>query len=305
MSSHYSRCRRRHEGAGNSTPLHASAPPAPLDSGQLSIIQTAHTSDPLHTSAPPDTLDNCSRKVPTRLRGNSPPVEDPPVGVPSTAPELSLSYVSTASTPPQASAPATTLEGSDPATRAKNQATLSPFSVSDGARDRPALSLPPATVFEAMVRSTDDDDDHACWNEASLATVPELNLEMKALAKERSRRPQGGSEWPANVTARDQALREGQDAVATAVGPLVGLLEIDLLEKVLDRRTVADHLGAATAHLGRLFASLSQERRERVIARVTPDLHQMVAHDGGDEGSPLLFREGFLRQLRTRNEAIK
>ncbi|KAG0424458.1 hypothetical protein HPB47_028322 [Ixodes persulcatus] len=31
----------------------------------------------------------------------------------------------------------------------------------------------------------------------------------------------------------------------------------------------------------------------------------MVAHDGGDEDSPLLFGEGFLGQLRTRNETIK
>ncbi|KAG0444226.1 hypothetical protein HPB47_014028 [Ixodes persulcatus] len=31
----------------------------------------------------------------------------------------------------------------------------------------------------------------------------------------------------------------------------------------------------------------------------------MVAHDGGDEESPLLFGEGFLGQLRTRNETIK
>ncbi|KAG0414179.1 hypothetical protein HPB47_008679 [Ixodes persulcatus] len=64
------------------------------------------------------------------------------------------------------------------------------------------------------------------------ATVPELNPEMKALAKERSRRPEGGSEGPANVLARDQALREGQDAVAAAMGPLVGLLEIGLSEEL-------------------------------------------------------------------------
>ncbi|XP_042143213.1 uncharacterized protein LOC121833742 isoform X1 [Ixodes scapularis] len=137
------------------------------------------------------------------------------------------------------------------------------------------------------------------------ATVPELNPEMKALAKERSRRPEGGSEGPANVAARDQALRESQDGVAAAMGPLVGLLEIGLTEEAIDRKTVADHVGAATAHLGRLFASLSRERREGVIARVAPDLRQMVAHDGGDEGSPLLFGEGFLGQLRTRNETIK
>ncbi|KAG0428780.1 hypothetical protein HPB47_024250 [Ixodes persulcatus] len=137
------------------------------------------------------------------------------------------------------------------------------------------------------------------------ATVPELNPEMKALAKERSRRPEGGSEGPANVLARDQALREGQESVAAAMEPLVGLLEIGLSEEAIDRKTVADHMGAATAHLGRLFASLSRERREGVIARVAPDLRQMVAHDGGDEGSPLLFGGGFLGQLRTRNETIK
>ncbi|EEC01214.1 hypothetical protein IscW_ISCW000383 [Ixodes scapularis] len=89
------------------------------------------------------------------------------------------------------------------------------------------------------------------------------------------------------------------------MGPLVGLLEIGLSEEAIDRRTVADHLGAATAHLRQLFTLLSRERREGVIARVAPDLRQMVAHDGGDEGSPLLFREGFLGQLRTRNETIK
>ncbi|KAG0428095.1 hypothetical protein HPB47_024894 [Ixodes persulcatus] len=52
------------------------------------------------------------------------------------------------------------------------------------------------------------------------ATMPELNPKMKALAKERSRRPEGGSEVPANITARDQALKEGQDAVAVVMGPL-------------------------------------------------------------------------------------
>ncbi|KAG0422383.1 hypothetical protein HPB47_001784 [Ixodes persulcatus] len=135
------------------------------------------------------------------------------------------------------------------------------------------------------------------------AMVPELNPEMKALAKERSRRPEGGSEVPANITARDQALKGGQDAVAAAMGPLVGLLEISLSEEAIDR-TVADHLGAATTHLGRLFASLSRERREGVIARVAPDLRQMVAHDGGDEKSPLLLGEGFLGQLRTRNAVM-
>ncbi|KAM7284237.1 hypothetical protein ISCGN_001334 [Ixodes scapularis] len=82
------------------------------------------------------------------------------------------------------------------------------------------------------------------------ATVPELNPEMKALAKERSRRPEGGSEVPANITARDQALKEGQDAVAAAMGPLVGLLKIGLSEEAIERRTVADHLGAAAAVWG-------------------------------------------------------
>ncbi|KAG0434231.1 hypothetical protein HPB47_019253 [Ixodes persulcatus] len=137
------------------------------------------------------------------------------------------------------------------------------------------------------------------------ATVPEVNPEIKVLAKERSLHPEGGSQGPAKVTAWDQALGEGQDTVAAAMSPLVGLLEIGLSEEVIDRRTVAEHLGAATAHLGRLFASLSRERREGVIARVAPNLRQMEAHDGGDEGSPLLFREGFLGQLRTRNETIK
>ncbi|KAG0420437.1 hypothetical protein HPB47_003493 [Ixodes persulcatus] len=104
---------------------------------------------------------------------------------------------------------------------------------------------------------------------------------------------------------RDQVLREGQDAVAVAMGPLVGLLEIGLSEEVIDRRTMENQLGAATAHLGWLFASLTREHREGVIARVAPALRQMVAYDGGDEGSPLLFGEGFLGQLRTRNETLE
>ncbi|KAG0413096.1 hypothetical protein HPB47_009749 [Ixodes persulcatus] len=71
--------------------------------------------------------------------------------------------------------------------------------------------------------------------------VPELNPEMKALAKEGSRRHEGDSEGPTNVTAQDQALKGGQDAMAAAMGPLVGLLQISLSEEVIDKRMVADH----------------------------------------------------------------
>ncbi|CAN7984046.1 unnamed protein product, partial [Ixodes hexagonus] len=123
---------------------------------------------------------------------------------------------------------------------------------------------------------------------------------MKALAKEKRSSPEGGP-----ITARDQALREGQDALSAAMGPLVALLESGLTEEAIERGKVAAHLGAAFSHLGRLFTALTRERRECVIGRVAPDLRQMVAEDCGDEGSPMLFGGGFLEQLRTRNETLK
>ncbi|CAN7943830.1 unnamed protein product, partial [Ixodes hexagonus] len=126
---------------------------------------------------------------------------------------------------------------------------------------------------------------------------------MRDLAREKSGTRRSSEGGP--ITARDRDLREAQVSLVAALGPLVALLEVGLSTKAIERRSVAEHLGAAFAHLGRLFSMLTRERREAVIARVAPDLRHMVAHDCGDEGSPRLFGGSFLDQLKTRNETLK
>ncbi|KAG0444100.1 hypothetical protein HPB47_014175 [Ixodes persulcatus] len=152
MSSHYSRCGRRQEGVDNSTPLHASAPPAPLDSGQLSGTKNAHPSTFLHASAPPVSLDESRHRVPARLRSKSPPVEDHLVGASSTAPQFSLSSVPTNSSHSKASKPATTLEGTDPDTRTKNLNTLPPIGSPTATIPTKLPCPPPGAWWEADLR---------------------------------------------------------------------------------------------------------------------------------------------------------
>ncbi|XP_064479716.1 uncharacterized protein LOC135393087 [Ornithodoros turicata] len=155
--------------------------------------------------------------------------------------------------------------------------------------------------------------------------VPDLNPEVKVLALEaaRQRRRPGDSEPDCgSVRQRDQALRDGQAAIVSAVSPLVALLEHCSEESStapgdppsgmphgqgrVDRRVVADHLAAALSHLGRLFTSLGNERRESVLNRVAPDLRSLVTRDHLDEeGAAQLFGQQFLDQIRMRNETYK
>uniref|UniRef100_A0A147BF40 Uncharacterized protein n=1 Tax=Ixodes ricinus TaxID=34613 RepID=A0A147BF40_IXORI len=125
---------------------------------------------------------------------------------------------------------------------------------------------------------------------------------MRDLVKEK-RNPDGSQVGP--FTARDQALKETQLCLTSAMGPLVSLLEVCLEGEALRREAVAGHLGATFSQMGRLFAMVTRERRECVIARVAPELRHMVAEDSGDEGSPRLFGESFLVKLKTRNDTLK
>ncbi|KAG0425057.1 hypothetical protein HPB47_027753 [Ixodes persulcatus] len=130
----------------------------------------------------------------------------------------------------------------------------------------------------------------------------DLNSEMRDLVKEK-RNPDGSTVGP--FTARDQALKETQLCITSAMGPLVSLLEVCLEGETLRREAVAERLGATFSQIVRLFAMVTRERRECAIARVAPELRHMVAEDSGDEGSPKLFGESFLVKLKTRNETLK
>ncbi|KAG0427365.1 hypothetical protein HPB47_025585 [Ixodes persulcatus] len=91
----------------------------------------------------------------------------------------------------------------------------------------------------------------------------------------------------------------------SAMGPFVSLLEECLEKETIRRDVVAERLVAALSHIGRLFAMLTPKCQDCVIARVSPDLHHIVAHDCGYEGSTKLFGGSFLEKLKTRNETLK
>ncbi|XP_064454962.1 uncharacterized protein LOC135366221 [Ornithodoros turicata] len=152
--------------------------------------------------------------------------------------------------------------------------------------------------------------------------VPDLNTEMRSLVREATRDRRRFGAQPSdgdsdNVGHRDQVLRDAQASVISAVSPLVSLLErcADLESSPpegssggrVERRVVADHLAAALSHLGRVFSSLGNERRENVLARIAPELRSLVTkdHQPEEDGAARLFGQHFLDQIRTRNETFK
>lgn len=59
--------------------------------------------------------------------------------------------------------------------------------------------------------------------------------------------------------------------------------------------------------MGRLFSTITYERRDRVMARLAPELRPLVSRNesgGIDETSPRLFGESFLAQVRTRSATV-
>ncbi|XP_064479999.1 uncharacterized protein LOC135393520 [Ornithodoros turicata] len=152
--------------------------------------------------------------------------------------------------------------------------------------------------------------------------VPDLNVEMKSLVREAARdRRRTGTEpdLDTGVGQRDQALRDAQAAISSAVSPLVALLEkcadqgsapTDTLagsNSRIERRVVADHLAASLSQLGRLFAFLGNERRESVLFRIAPELRSFGTQGSRpeDEGADQLFGKSFLEQIKTRNATFQ
>lgn len=77
--------------------------------------------------------------------------------------------------------------------------------------------------------------------------------------------------------ARDESFRCTQASVMGAVGALVDLLDCcDRSGPHVTRQAVAERTGAALAHLGRAFESLSEERRRSVLKRVAPDQRRLL-----------------------------
>ncbi|KAG0429589.1 hypothetical protein HPB47_023484 [Ixodes persulcatus] len=81
--------------------------------------------------------------------------------------------------------------------------------------------------------------------------------------------------------------QECQNSLATALEPLVALLEEGPEQETIGRATVAARARPTIAKLGRLFSAFTWERRECSITKIT-----MVAQDGEDEGSAMLFGVG-------------
>ncbi|XP_064465544.1 uncharacterized protein LOC135377197 isoform X2 [Ornithodoros turicata] len=152
--------------------------------------------------------------------------------------------------------------------------------------------------------------------------VPDLNVEMKSLVREAARdRRRTGTEpdLDTGVGQRDQALRDAQAAISSAMSPLVALLEkcadqgsapTDTLagsNSRIERRVVADHLAASLSQLGRLFAFLGNERRESVLFRIAPELRSFGTQGSRpeDEGADQLFGKSFLEQIKTRNATFQ
>ncbi|XP_042149887.1 uncharacterized protein LOC115316485 [Ixodes scapularis] len=125
---------------------------------------------------------------------------------------------------------------------------------------------------------------------------------MRYLAKEK-RSPD--SSQVGSITARDQALKETQLSITSAIGPLVSLLEVSLQEKTIRREVVAERLGATFSQMGRLSVMATRKRRECAITRVTPELRHIVAEDSGDEGSSEALSGIVPRELGTRNQTLK
>lgn len=59
--------------------------------------------------------------------------------------------------------------------------------------------------------------------------------------------------------------------------------------------------------LGRTVAYIGDERRDRILARVAPDLRLLVARGetSVEDWSPRLFGRGFLNQLETQNATLQ
>uniref|UniRef100_A0A131YME0 Uncharacterized protein n=1 Tax=Rhipicephalus appendiculatus TaxID=34631 RepID=A0A131YME0_RHIAP len=98
--------------------------------------------------------------------------------------------------------------------------------------------------------------------------VPRLNPEFEGYSRFRAIGLDRG---------RDESFRCTQASVMGAVGALVDLLDCcDRSGPHVTRQAVAERTGAALAHLGRAFESLSEERRRSVLKRVAPDQRRLL-----------------------------
>lgn len=121
--------------------------------------------------------------------------------------------------------------------------------------------------------------------------VPRLNPEFEGYSRFRAIGLDRG---------QDESFRCTQASVMGAVGALVDLLDCcDRSGPHIARQAVAERTGAALAHLGRAFESLSDERRRFVLKRVAPDQRRLldglrptgssVASGDGEHSTEFLF----------------
>ncbi|XP_040071996.1 myb/SANT-like DNA-binding domain-containing protein 3 [Ixodes scapularis] len=132
---------------------------------------------------------------------------------------------------------------------------------SDRARDRPVLSLPPAAMFEAMVRGTEGNDNHACWNDVPDAPDPSasplqessvgaacVTPPARSITCPRAELPSGASRRTGNrIAALERIMAPEKEA------------RVDILERE-DRRKEAQHLMQMRILRNKLF---EQRRRGR------------------------------------------
>nr|XP_037285902.1 uncharacterized protein LOC119178760 isoform X2 [Rhipicephalus microplus] len=144
-----------------------------------------------------------------------------------------------------------------------------------------ALQLQPAGGMPAASSSTasfgsqflhsffaEDDDEGGGGDISEITQVPRLNPEFEGYSRFRAIGLDRG---------RDQSLRCMQASVMGAVGALVDLLDCcDRSGPHVTRQAVAERTGAALAHLGQAFESLSEERRSSVLKRVAPDQRRLL-----------------------------
>ncbi|XP_040073380.1 myb/SANT-like DNA-binding domain-containing protein 3 [Ixodes scapularis] len=144
---------------------------------------------------------------------------------------------------------------------------------SDRARDRPVLSLPPAAMFEAMVRGTEGNDNHACWNDVSDAPEPTasplqessvgaacVTPPARGITCPRAELPSGASRRAGNrIAALERIMAPEKEA------------RVDILERE-DRRKEAQHLMQMRILRNKLFEQRRRGRAEFQLLQLEKEI---------------------------------
>ncbi|KAM7296922.1 myb/SANT-like DNA-binding domain-containing protein 3 [Ixodes scapularis] len=144
---------------------------------------------------------------------------------------------------------------------------------SDRARDRPVLSLPLAAMFEAMVRGTEGNDNHACWNNVPDAPEPTASpLQDSSVGAACATPPARGITCP-RAELPSGASRRAGNRIAALERIMAPEKEarVDILERE-DRRKEAQYLMQMRILRNKLFEQRRRGRAELKLLQLEKEI---------------------------------